>query len=127
MMELIVKTGGIYNIALVIFHLLFWRIFNWKEDLQSLSFLNRSIMQVLNLCLTFVFVIFAYISLAHTNELLSTPLGRTLLILMATFWLARSVLQIVFFRLRTGASSAFLAFFVIGTTIYSIPVFFSPI
>ena len=48
-MELMIKAGGIYNIALVIFHLLFWRIFNWQEDLRSLTFLNRAIMPVLKL------------------------------------------------------------------------------
>lgn len=123
-MELLIKLGGIYNIVLVIFHLLFWRIFNWKEDLRSLSFLNRAIMQVLNLSLTFAFVIFSYISLVHTKELISTSLGQSLLGLIALFWLARSVEQVVFFKLKNWRSIAFLGFFLVGTVLYAVPAIY---
>ncbi|MCW8963663.1 MAG: hypothetical protein OQL16_07685 [Gammaproteobacteria bacterium] len=120
-MELMIKAGGIYNIALVIFHLLFWRIFNWQEDLRSLTFLNRAIMPVLNISLTLVFVIFSYISLVHAGELLSTSLGHSLLVLMAIFWFARAVEQVVFFKLKHRASWAFLAFFLLGGVLYAVP------
>lgn len=123
-MELLIKAGGIYNIVLVIFHLLFWRIFNWKEDLRSLSFLNRAIMQVLNLSLTFAFVIFSYISLVHTKELISTSLGQSLLGFIALFWLARSVEQVVFFKLKNWCSIAFLVFFLVGTVLYAVPAIY---
>ena len=123
-MELLIKLGGVYNIALVIFHLLFWRLFDWKNDLRKLSFLNRAIMQVLNLSLSFAFIIFSYISLVHTNELLSTALGHSLLILMLLFWVARSIEQIVFFKLKHWSSIAFLAFFLAGAALYAIPALF---
>jgi hypothetical protein len=123
-MELLIKAGGIYNIVLVIFHLLFWRIFNWKEDLRSLSFLNRAIMQVLNLSLTLAFVIFSYISLVHTKELISTSLGQSLLGFIALFWLARSVEQVVFFKLKNWRSIAFLVFFLVGTVLYAVPAIY---
>jgi len=121
MMEALIKAGGIYNIILVVFHLLFWRIFHWKEDLQSLSFLNRAILPVVNLSLTFVFVIFAYISLVHTIELLSTPLGNSLLIFISLLWSARAIMQIIYFKLDHWTSFAFLFFFLAGTVIYGIP------
>ncbi len=57
-MELLIKLGGIYYIILIVFHLLFWRIFNWQEDLRSVSFINRSTMQVMNIFLIFVFLFF---------------------------------------------------------------------
>lgn len=99
MMETLIKAGGLYNLILVVFHLLFWQLFNWKDDLRSLSFNNRAIMQVVNLSLTLVFVLFAYVSLAQVDALLTTPLGKSLLVFMALFWLARCVMQVVFFRL----------------------------
>ena len=120
-MESVIKAGGIYNIAFVLFHLLFWRIFNWKDDLRSLSFLNRAIMQVLNLSLTFAFFIFSYISLLHTGELLSTPLGQSLLLLMALFWFLRAIQQVIFFKLKHWGSLAFLGLFLIGALLYAIP------
>ena len=120
-MEIVIKAGGIYCFAFVIFHLLFWRLFNWREDLRSLSFLNRCIMQVLNLSLTFAFGIFGYISLVNTTELLATPLGKSLLILISLFWFARAVEQIVFFKLEHWGSVAFLLIFLAGASLYGIP------
>ena len=121
MMETLIKAGGLYNLILVVFHLLFWRLFNWKDDLRSLSLNNRAIMQVVNLSLTLVFILFAYVSLAQVDALLTTPLGKSLLVFMALFWLARCVMQIVFFRLAHWASIAFLAFFFAGGVLYGIP------
>ena len=109
MMDAVVKAGGVYCFAFVIFHLLFWRLFNWREELRSLSFLNRCIMQVLNLGLTFAFVI------------LVTPLGKSLLVLIALFWLARALEQIVFFKLKHWGSIAFLLIFLAGALLYGIP------
>jgi len=120
-METLIKAGGFYNIILVLFHLFFWRIFNWEQDLRSVSSLNRSIMPVVNLSLTFVFVIFAYISLVHSTELLTSPLGNSLLILIALFWLIRSLLQVIFFKLDHWLSSAFLCYFLAGAALYGIP------
>lgn len=81
-------------------------------------------MQVLNLSLSFVFIIFSYISIAHTDELLSTALGHSLLILMTLFWVARSIEQIIFFKLNHWGSVAFLAFFLVGAVLYAIPAIF---
>ena len=78
-------------------------------------------MQVLNLSLTFAFVIFGYVSLVHTTELLVTPLGKSLLVLVALFWLARAVEQVVFFKLKHWGSIAFLLIFLIGASLYGIP------
>lgn len=123
-MEILIKLGGIYHILLIIFHLLFWRIFNWQQDLRSLSFINRQTMQVLNITLIFVFLIFAWISLFHTQELLLTPLGKNLLILISLLWIGRSVLQVVFYKLKHWASVILLVFFMAGSLLYGVPVIY---
>jgi len=125
MNETLIKLGGIYNILLIIFHMMFWRIFNWKQDLKSLTLLNQSIMQVLNISITLIFIIFSYISLAHTGELLNTRLGNTLLVLMSIFWFARAAQQVIFFKLKHWASWLFMVFFIIGGVLYGVPVVFS--
>lgn len=122
MNETLIKIGGFYNILLIIFHVLFWRIFNWQEDLKTLTFLNRSTMQVLNISIILVFVIFAYISFTHTNELLNTPLGNTLLVLISIFWFARATQQVIFYKLKHWGSWAFMLFFSLGGVLYGIPI-----
>ena len=122
-MGLLIQIGGVYCLLLVIFHLFFWKLFNWAEELPRLTWLNQAIMQVLNLSLTFAFIIFAYLSLYHTEALLTSELGQALLILIALFWLLRAIQQVVFFKLDHWISWAFLVFFLLGSAIYSLPLF----
>jgi hypothetical protein len=120
-MEAILRVGGFYNIAFALLHLLFWLLFKWNEELPNSSTVNHAIMQVLSLCVAFTFLIFGYVSLAHTRELLVTPLGRALLMLIALFWLARAIEQIVFFEHRNWDSRVFFTLFVVGAVLYMYP------
>ena len=113
--------GGTYCMAFVIFHLLFWKIFKWREDLASLSFINQAVMQVLNISLTIAFFIFGYISLFHASELQTTSLGRSLLLLISIFWLLRAIQQIMFFGMKNKISILFFIIFVAGFVIYLVP------
>ena len=122
MKEALIYAGGVYTIGLIVFHLLFWRIFNWPETLKHLNYVNKATIQVLNISITFIFFIFAYLSFAHTHELLNTPLGRALLILIASLWLFRAVLQIIFYKLRHKASLGLTVLFLTGAVLYGMPV-----
>jgi len=67
-----IHAGGVFNLAFAAFHVLFWRLFDWDRDLATLNAINRAVMQILNLCLTFIFLAFAYLSFEHAEELLGT-------------------------------------------------------
>jgi hypothetical protein len=120
-MELMVKIGAVYSCALIIFHTLFWKLFSWEEQLKRLSSLNKAIMQVLNISLTFVFFIIAYVSWVHSSELLTTDLGNSLLYLISVLWFFRAAQQVVFFNKKSWASHCFTLFFIIGGVLYGIP------
>jgi hypothetical protein len=119
--ETLLMLGGIFNVAFAVFHLFFWRLFDWKRDLASLSFINRQVMQILNLCVTFVFLIFAYISFFHSTELLGTGLGRALLLLISLFWFLRAAEQVLFFQLKRPRSVGFFVVFLVGGLLYGYP------
>lgn len=121
-MAWLIQFGGIYCLILALFHLSFRTIFRWNVDLRTLSSLNRAVVPVLNLSLTFVFFIFAWLSLVHTDELLDTPLGHALLALISLFWLFRAMQQIIFFGLSHWLSWAFLFYFLGGALIYATPL-----
>ena len=78
-------------------------------------------MQVINLSLTFCFVIFGYLSLFHTQELIDSSLGHNLLLLIALFWLLRAIQQIIFFKLKDWGSIAFFFIFLTGSLLYGVP------
>lgn len=87
MMETLIKAGSIYCCLLVCFHLVFRRLFHWDSELRKLNPLNRAIMPVLNYSLTWVFVVFAYLSWFHTQALLNSELGHTVLLGIALLWI----------------------------------------
>lgn len=118
-------VGGVFHLAIAIFHLFFWRIFRWKEDLASLTRINRAIVQILNLCLTFLFFVMAYVSFFHAAELLSTPLGHIILVSIALFWVLRLILQFVFFGARHRISILFILLFLVGASLYLFPLIWS--
>ena len=75
-------------------------------------------MQILNLRLIFVFLIFAYISFFNFQEMLTTKLGQTLTLGIALFWGFRSVEQIFYFGVKKFASNLLLLLFLFGTILY---------
>lgn len=119
--ERLIQAGGLYTLAFAVFHLFFWRAFDWPGQLPRLSFVNAAVVQVLNLTLTFAFLAVAYLSLFHARDLLLTPLGHAVLAWVAALWLFRAILQPVFFGTKSTASLVFLALFVAGALLYGIP------
>jgi len=114
--------GGIFHFGFAVFHLFFWRLFNWKKDLTRLTFVNRAVMQILNLCLTFVFLVVGYISIFYSNELLTTNLGKVILVAISAFWFFRTIEQIIFFGVKEIRSNILTIIFIVGFIIYLIPI-----
>lgn len=121
-MKALLYAGGVFHLAFAAFHLGFWRLFRWNDELRRLGFINRNVMQILNLCLTFVFLAWAWLSFAHVDALLEPGLGHALLGVIALFWLLRAIEQAVFFRLGNAASLAFFLAFVGGAALYAVPL-----
>ena len=123
MNKILLIIGGIINFLLVIFHLSFWKIFNWSESLSSLNFMDRGVMQTLNVHIAFVVLVFSVISIFYYKELLSTGLGKLILISISSFYFLRSLNQIIFFDIRFFESIViFIAGIIIGL-LYLIPCF----
>lgn len=59
-MNTLIIIGGIYCLAFAFFHLAFWRLFDWKSELPKLNSINRGVLQVLNIRLTYVFFVIAF-------------------------------------------------------------------
>lgn len=117
-----IQAGAIYHLLFALFHLMFWRLFRWREQLERLHPVNRGIMQVLNLRLTYVFLVFAALSWLFPQELLSTPLGQALCLAIALFWLMRALEQLIFFTRHLFSGLLFLTF-VVGAVLYGWPWF----
>jgi predicted enzyme related to lactoylglutathione lyase len=118
--NLLLIVGAVHSAAFALFHLCFWRLFDWRRTLEPLSPVNRGVMQVLNLCLTLGFAAAAVIVFCDRTEILQTQLGAHVLLALAVFWAARLVEQFIFFPVRRRISVALIVLFALGTAVYAL-------
>lgn len=110
-----------YNVALALFHLGFWRIFRWKDELPKLHPVNQGVMQVMNLMLMFVFVMLSALLVLNAAEIPGSRLGRSLLAGMMLFWIVRAALQFPFWRSQPAATNgAFTMLFLAGAGLHAL-------
>ena len=115
-------AGRIYALGFAVFHLMFWRIFKWKEDLESLNPINRAVMQIMNLCLIIVFITMAAVVFSFDAETLGTVTGRIILVCFAVFWFMRAAMQVYFFGLQKPVSVILTIVFLFGGAVFLVPV-----
>ncbi len=119
-MKTLLLIGGFLNAFNALFHIMFWKMFNWKESLQSLDFLQRAVMQVLNIHLILVFGLFAYLSVFKRGEMTSTGTGRIILLFIAGFYLIRAVNQFIFFDMSYAMAWFIVGYCLVLTALYGI-------
>lgn len=92
-MELHLKIIGALLILLALFHFFFPKRFNWKQELSSLSLINRQLMYIHSFFIAFVIFLMGLLCLTSANELLNTDLGKRILLGLAIFWTVRLIVQ----------------------------------
>jgi len=120
--NVIIFICGAYCISFAIFHCLFWKLFNWKDDLAKLNFANRAVMQIANLRLIYFFLLVGVICFAFPSELITTNLGRFFLGGISLFWFGRTVEQFVFLRRKHKAIHILTFIFIAGIILFALPL-----
>lgn len=119
---LLLKICGLYNLAFAIFHIMFWKIFNWKIDLQKNTIGNRAIIQILNIRLIYIFVLMAVLYIFYTRQLLESTLGLALMVGFLGFWIGRTIEQFIFLRVKSKMVNILTVIFIIGIIIHALPL-----
>ena len=120
--DLLVQLCGLHSFAFALFHLAFWKLFNWKRELQKVGLPTRAITQILNLRLIYFFTGIGVLCLTFTQELHSTALGRALLLFMSLFWVGRTIEQFVFLRINKPLVHVLTVLFVTGAILFALPL-----
>ena len=92
-MELHLKIIGILLIVLALIHIGFPRYFKWKEELSSLSIMNRQMMYVHSSFIAFTVFLMGLLCLTSSSELIGTVLGKRISLGLGIFWTARLFIQ----------------------------------
>lgn len=120
--EMIVYAAGTLTLGFGIFHLFFWRLFRWKRELRKISSVNRGIVQILNLKMSYVFFLVAMLCFTLPEDMFQTRLGRWLMMGMSIFWLLRMLEQFVFFKHNHYAVYLLTFLFLLNAILFAAPV-----
>ena len=100
-MELHLKIIGFCLIALGLVHAIFPRQFNWKQELSSLSIMNREMMYVHTFFIAFTLFLIGLLCLTSSTELISTPFGKQISLGLGIFWTLRLFVQFFVYSSKT--------------------------
>ncbi|MCB0478994.1 MAG: hypothetical protein KDC84_12575 [Crocinitomicaceae bacterium] len=92
-MDIHLKTLGVLLIILALFHVIFPRYFKWKEELKSLSLINKQIMVVHTFFIALVVFLMGLMCLTSARELIETNLGKRISLGLGIFWSLRLIIQ----------------------------------
>lgn len=121
--EIITIVCGVYSLSFAVFHLLFWKIFNWKETLKTANVANRAIIQIANLRLIYIFMMVAFFYLFYYKELSSSHWGNIFFISNAIFWLGRTIEQFIFLKINHSMVHTLTVIFIIGFILFSLAAY----
>jgi hypothetical protein len=92
-MELHLKIIGVVLILLAIIHAAFPRRFKWKDELSSLSLINRQMMMVHTFFIALTLLLMGALCIYGSNEIVNTSFGRIIAVGLFIFWGVRLVFQ----------------------------------
>jgi hypothetical protein len=124
--ELFLKIGAVFHIICALFHIVFPKMFNWKENLSELSgdkkFIIEQNLHIMNICLLLFWLVFAIVPFFFSSELLTTSIGKSILVLIIVFWIIRIfILQPIYVGIKTKESWQMIIFFLFGFIFFVIP------
>ena len=92
-MELHLKITGVLMIALAFLHFIFPRKFGWKDELKTLSLMNRQLMYVHTFFIALVVLLMGVFCFYSSKEIVNTKLGKEASFGLFIFWLTRLLFQ----------------------------------
>ncbi len=117
-----IYLSGIFNLIVAVFHILFWKIFNWKVTLDKGTKANKAVTQLMNVNLIYLFLAMGFIYLNYANELSNSKIGKIILIMYAGFWVVRFIQQFIFVKIKGNFVIGLTFLFLIGAIFHLIPV-----
>jgi hypothetical protein len=123
--EFLIQMGGVFHFICGLFHIIFPRMFKWEGHLSGLPKEDLKIIKenlyISNICIMLFWFILAYIPFFFPHEILTTPIGKTLLTAIVIIWLIRIfVLHPIFSNIKEKLSILRVLFFFIGFLLFFI-------
>jgi hypothetical protein len=117
-MELHLKIIGCALICLGLVHSIFPQKFNWKQELKSLTVINREMMYIHTLFIAITLLLVGFLCLTSSAELITTPLGKRISLGLGIFWALRFLVQFFGYSSVTWKGKQFETIIHIGFALF---------
>ena len=92
-MEVQLKIIGGILFSLSFVHLVFPKKFNWKQELATISLMNRQLMLVHTFFVALVVFLMGLLCICCSEEIVHTPFGKKIALGLCIFWFIRLIFQ----------------------------------
>ena len=117
----LILGGGVVNLLITIMHVSLGLGLSSSGMLSCLSLDNQATMHILNIHVAYTCLIFAYISLFHRKDLLTTGVGRAMTAAIGIFWVLRAANQVIFYGLFAPGTLFWVIFCLLVGLLYLVP------
>jgi len=119
---LLLRIAGCISLLFVVFHLLFYPMFNWENTLNGLSSVNRAIFLTYHAICILMLLFMGIIPIFQTKALLGSSVKYSILSLFSLFYLIRVVAEFTLFGI-SSSSPVILIMCLVPMVFYAIPLF----
>jgi hypothetical protein len=123
MAKTLLLIGGVINALFTIFHILFWKLFDWPATIMYMSSEHRALVQVFNIHTAIAIGFFTVASLGFRNDLLTTRVGRLIIATIAVYFYVRALNSLIFWSISDPVNMFIFIVCLIVGGIYTYPLF----
>lgn len=106
-MELHLKIIGSCLILLGLVHAIFPKQFNWKQELSSLSIVNKEMMYVHTFFIAFTLFLVGLLCITSSTDLITTNFGKRISLGLGIFFCLRLFVQFFVYSSKTWRGKIF--------------------
>lgn len=92
-MQVHFKIIGVLLMFLAFIHIIFPKYFKWKDELKSLSLINKQMMTIHTFFIALMVFLMGLLCFTSATELIVTKLGKTISLGLGIFWATRLFIQ----------------------------------
>jgi hypothetical protein len=111
-MELQIKIIGGLFILLAFLHVFFPKYFKWKQELDSLSLINRQMMYIHMFFIAFGVFLLGLLCLISSDALLDTAFGKRISLGLGIFWQRGYLFSSLYIRRNCGKAGHLRRWFI---------------
>ncbi len=122
MSRIILFMGGLLNFALALFKIAMPYLFHWRDAMRASATSMWSTLYAENMAVSILILFFAYMSIFKWQELLTTGLGKAVMLSIGVLFVYRATVEVFLYKIGVDGAWWRLALFLVMALAYLVPL-----